>query len=121
MGDTENKNRFSAMPIDQAHEQNNILIKGSGGAIRLLQDPVALMAPEQGRLIKEFKEQFLESKDNDDHFHHDEGYSMQNNFRMKVVSLVEAFEDMGNPFLDQPENLSTLDMGIVMERSAVDH
>ena len=45
---------------------------------------------------------------------------MQNNFRMKVVSLVEAFEDMGNPFLEQSEDLSTLDMGIVMERSAVD-
>ena len=43
----------------------------------------------------------MESKDDDDHFHHGEGYSTQSNFRMKVVSLVEAFEDMGNPFLDQ--------------------
>jgi len=32
-------------------------------------------------------------------------------------NLVEVFEDMGNP---QSENLSTLDMGIVMETSAVD-
>ena len=39
---------------------------------------------------------------------------MQKNLRMKVVSLVEVFEDMGNPFLDQSEDLSTLDMGIVM-------
>ena len=44
----------------------------------------------------------------------------QNSFRMKVDSLVETFKDMGNPFLDQSEDLSTLDMGIVMERSAVD-
>ena len=36
------KNRFSAMPIDQAHEQNNALVKGSGGAIGLLQNPVTL-------------------------------------------------------------------------------
>ena len=27
------QNRFSAMAIDQAHKQNNDLVKGSGGAI----------------------------------------------------------------------------------------
>ena len=101
------------MPIDQTHEQNNALIKGSGGAIGLLLNPVTLgkwllAGPEQARLIKEFEEQFLESKDDDDH---DEGYSMQSNFRMK---------DMENPFLDQSEDLSTLNVEIVMERSAVD-
>ena len=36
---------------------------------------------------------------------------MQSNFRMK---------DMENPFLDQSEDLSTLNVEIVMERSAVD-
>ena len=61
----------------------------------------------------------MESEDDDDHFHHDEGRSMQTNFRMKVVSMVEAFEDVGNSFLDQSEDMSTLDMGIIMERSAV--
>ena len=44
---------------------------------------------------------------------------MQKNLRMKVVSLVEVFEDMGNPFLDQSEDLSTLDVGIVMAVEAV--
>ena len=48
------KNRFSAMSIDQAHEQNNALVKGSGGAIGLMQNPVAfrkwlLAGPEQAR------------------------------------------------------------------------
>jgi len=62
----------------------------------------------------------LESIDDDDHFHHDKEYSTQNTFRMKVYSLVEAFEDMGSPFLDQSEDLSTVDKGIVMEKSAVD-
>ena len=62
------KNRFSATPIDQAHEQNNALIIGSGGAIRLLQNPVTLRkwllaGPEQARLIKQFEDQFLGSKD----------------------------------------------------------
>ena len=59
------KNRFSAMPIDQAHEQNNAIVKGSGGAIGLMKNPVAfrkwlLAGPEQGWLIEEFEKQFLE-------------------------------------------------------------
>jgi len=31
--------RFSAMPIDQAHEQNSELIKSTGGAIGLTENP----------------------------------------------------------------------------------
>ena len=30
------------MPIDQAHEQNNALVKGSGGAVGLTDNPTAL-------------------------------------------------------------------------------
>ena len=35
-------NKFSAMALDQAHEQNNALVKGSGGAIGLTGNPGAL-------------------------------------------------------------------------------
>ena len=62
------KNRFSAMPIDQAHEQNNAIVKGSGGAVGLTQNPSAfrkwlLAGPEQARLIEEFEEQFVIEKE----------------------------------------------------------
>ena len=48
-------NKFSSMPIDQVHEQNNKLVKGSGGAIGLTENPVAfrrwmVAGPEQARL-----------------------------------------------------------------------
>ena len=33
---------FSGIPIDQAHEQNNALIKGDGGAVGLTDNPAAL-------------------------------------------------------------------------------
>ena len=33
---------FSAMAIDQAHEQNNASVKGDGGAVRLTENPIAL-------------------------------------------------------------------------------
>ena len=29
------------MPIDQTHEQNNELVKGSGGAVGLMENPLA--------------------------------------------------------------------------------
>jgi hypothetical protein len=34
-------NRFSSIPIDQDHEQNNELVKGSGGAVELTENPSA--------------------------------------------------------------------------------
>ena len=33
---------FSSIPIDQAHEQNNALVKGDGGAVGLTENPSAL-------------------------------------------------------------------------------
>ena len=34
--------RFSAIAIDQAHEQNNAMVKGEGGAVGLTENPCAL-------------------------------------------------------------------------------
>ena len=53
-------NRFSAIPIDQAHENNNEIVKGSGGAIGLTENPSAfrkcmLAGPEQARILQEFE------------------------------------------------------------------
>ena len=36
------RNKFSAMAIDQCYEQNNAMVKGSGGAIGLTDSPGAL-------------------------------------------------------------------------------
>ena len=51
------KNVFSSIPIDQAHEQNNALIKGHGGAVGLTDNPSALLrwmiaGPEVARAIE---------------------------------------------------------------------
>ena len=48
--------RFSAMPIDQAHEQNNETVKGSAGGIGLTESPSAfskwmVSGPEQVRVL----------------------------------------------------------------------
>ena len=51
---------FSAIAIDQAHEQNNALVKGDGGAIGLTESPEALRrwmvsGPEIARIVGEFE------------------------------------------------------------------
>ena len=69
---------FSSVPVDQAHEQNNERVKGTGSALRLTEISIAfrkwmLAGPEQARLLREFEEDvFTEEEKN---LHHEEGLS----------------------------------------------
>ena len=49
--------KYSCIPIDQGHEQNNELVKGSGGAIGITTAFRRQMVagPEQARLLTEFE------------------------------------------------------------------
>ena len=52
---------FSAMALDQAHEQANANVKGDGGAVRLTYNPNALQrwmiaGPVMSRMVAEFEE-----------------------------------------------------------------
>ena len=51
---------YSAMSIDQAHEQANAVVKGDGGAIGLTEDPSALRrwmvaGPEVSHLVSQYE------------------------------------------------------------------
>jgi len=57
-------NKFSAIPFDQAHEQENKIVKSTGGAVGLTENTDAfrrwmLSGPEKARLLKEFEEEYL--------------------------------------------------------------
>ena len=52
--------QFSAVAIDQAHEQANAVIKGDGGAIGMTEDPSALRrwmiaGPEVSHLVDQYE------------------------------------------------------------------
>ena len=69
-------NNFSAMAIDQCHEQNNAVIKESGGAIGLMTDPGALRrwmvaGPEVARMVTEFEALQAHGRITD-HRHHEQ-------------------------------------------------
>ena len=106
--------KFSAMPIDQAHEQNNAIVKATGGAVGLTENPVAfarcmVAGPEMARLLKEFEINFLEEKECENYLHHEQSLSTQKTFQKQVLNLVKTINEMGNPFKDDFKELVALD------------
>jgi len=116
---------FSAMPIDQAHEQNNEIVKSAGGAVDLTENPSAfrkwmVSGPEQAWLLEEFECQyFSDLSDAESGFHHEEGFSTQKSFKEQAVNLVHTFNEFGNPFLENSNELLVLGIQNVMDESVV--
>ena len=115
-------NKFSAMAIDQCHEQNNATVKGSGGAIGLTTDPSALRrwmvaGPEVARIIVEFEDHANITQEVDKHLHHEQYCSAQQKFQKDVSSLITVFEEFGNPFLEKGQDLLVLDTRDIMDKS----
>ena len=60
--------KCSSIPFDQAHEQENKIVKGEGGAVGLTNNPTAFRRwmfsdPEMARMLKEFEVEFLMEED----------------------------------------------------------
>lgn len=92
--------RFSAISIDQAHEQNNALVKGDGGAVGLTENPAALhrwmvSGPEMAKLIQEF-EISTDKKKTTYLRHHEDTEHAQTAFKRDVYSLVNTIDHFGN-------------------------
>jgi len=109
-------NKFSAIPIDQAHEQENALVKGSGGCVGLTENPAAfrhwmLSGPELARPQRQFEEEYFPDTDPDNlrNFqNYEQGLATQKTFQKQVNSLFKTYEKMGNPLLDDFPELVTL-------------
>jgi hypothetical protein len=106
--------RFSAIALDQAHEQNNKVVKGSGGIVGLTEDPASLQkwllaGPEISRLVQGFEDTFLEESNEDSLFHHSEDLSSQKRYKAKTTSFKNVVNQYGNPFKDIHSDLVTLD------------
>ena len=116
---------FSSMALDQAHEQNNAVIKGDGGAIGLTEDPSALRRwmvaePEVSRMVANY-EKASEKKDvKEDSRHHEQSPTAQKRFLDKVRRLTAVIEEMGNPFAEETTDLLTLDMKDKADPSAAE-
>ena len=106
------KHAFSAIAIDQAHEQNNASVKGDGGAVGLTENPAALRrwmvsGPEMARVINEFQNTAEIKKP--ELKHHEQIKRTQVTFVQDVKSLTDVIQEMGNPFCDESKDLLVLD------------
>ena len=88
--------RFLSIAIDQAHEQNNAMVKGEGGAVGLTENPNALCrwmlsGPEMARLINEFEAGMApDTGTKENSKHHGEHRNFQVSFFKDVKSLAAA-------------------------------
>ena len=111
--------RFSNLPLDQIHEQQNAIIKGKGGVVGLTQNPSALKrwmisGPELAQIIDDNEFVTFPSTcdyDDDDtiHYHHSETLAEQSLMQRKTNALIRAIDEYGNPFDENHHDLITLD------------
>ena len=120
---------FLSIPIDQAHEQNNKIVKGDGGAIGLTESSSQLLrwmvaGPEISRIIDEFKlsEELMKKRHGEgpNARHHEQMSSVQVTFQNQVKSLCSVFEEMINPYLEQSEDLLVLGTRDITDSSVVE-
>ena len=81
-----------------------------------------LSGPELARLLKEFEIGYLPDNDPEEpqnYLHHVQGITVQKAFQKQVNSLSTTIAKMGNPFLDDFEELVSLDNRICMDESIV--
>ena len=114
---------FSAIAMDHAHEQENSSIKGDGGAVGLTENPGALPrwmigGPEIARMVTEYEE--CSSSEKMSTKHHEQVPSIQNTFLKNVKNLVNAIEELGNPFKEDSGDLLALDTKDIMATEVVE-
>jgi len=88
--------RFSAMAMDQNHEQCNATVKGRGGVIGLFHKQEALnrwmiSQPMVLDLIKEFEEEITFKNEIFKWSHHEESCSHQDQFSEELDCLIQVF------------------------------
>jgi len=116
---------FSNIAIDQAHEQNNAVVKGDGGAVGLTESPAALQrwmvcGPEMARLLNDFDMSINQAQSTPDVRHHEQRPAVQKTFLEDVKALKSTFDEYGNPFLETGSELLVLDTHDIAEKSVVD-
>lgn len=116
---------FSAIAIDQAHEQANAVIKGDGGVIGITEDPSALRrwmvaGPEISHLVSEYEKASRAKETPTATRHHESAPDAQRQFLDKAQKLTKVMQDLGNPFQEESSDLLTLDTKDIAHPKAAD-
>ena len=119
--------KFSSIPTDHAHEQNNKCVKGDNGAVGLTKNTSELLrwmvsGPEIAPVISEFHSTQEFTKRSADQMekdvqHHEEVKGVQEAFAKEVKNLCLAIEEISNPFKESSEDLLVLDTRDILDPS----
>ena len=72
--------------------------------------------PELSRMVEEFEGSFTVSEERD---HHEQKPGVQSTFLKDVVNTVSSFEELGNPFTEESENLMAMHTKDIMDDNVV--
>ena len=117
---------FSAIPIDHAHEQNNKIVKGDGGAIGLTENSAELTrwmvsGPEIARLVQEFQGNMaINNGIRAETKHHEQTSSLQERFQQHVNLLITEIESSDNPFMETGKDLIALDTKDIADKKVIE-
>ena len=116
---------FSAIAIDQAHKQNNAIVKGDYGELGLTENASALQrwmisGPEMACIIEEFQASTDKVGRATDTRHLEESNPVQLSFAQDVQSLTDI-EQMGNPFTENSSDLIILDTRDIADPAIIEH
>ena len=74
-----------------------------------------VVCPEMARLVCQFKG----TKEPEEKMHHEQYSKFQLDFKADVSSLVDAFDQLGNPFLEESGDFIALDQSLIMPPEVV--
>ena len=103
------------------HEQLIGSINGDGGIMGITENPEALRrfmisGPELARIVEEFEQSTFQTTDSK---HHEQYPKFQSKFKEDVKSLIKAFSNTGNPFLEDSKDLISLETSAIMPHEVV--
>lgn len=115
------KNPFSSIGIDQAHEQNNKIVKVDGGAIGLLENDAALLnwaisSPIISDMLSQSEDHTCRQDDRPKH--HEDTNCFEDGFKKDRKAFLNAFLQLGNPFLEEKAELVHISSKHILDKSA---
>ena len=112
---------FSSMRVDQAHEQNNKVVKVDGGATGILENETALLKwAVAGPIISDLLNQADQDLPNPQKppKHHEHTDLYEKNFRKDRNSFLGALMEYGNPFCEEEPTLAQIVLKYVLDENA---
>ena len=102
------KRHFSNIAIDQAHEQNDKLIKIDDGAIGIFENKSALLKWTVASLMVSDmlkNADIVNGKTHEFNYHHEDNESFNKKFVSDKQAFTNALEELGNLFLEGGDQL----------------